>query len=531
MPRKRNAVETPAVWRLRLLGPAGLDRGQRTSVLDRFSAAILGYLALEGPTPRSLLADLLWPDRTEDAARANLRQRLKRLRDTVGADLISAEEVLRLRPDLEVDVVRLESLAFTGEYTEALAFEGEFLIGHDYTNCQELQAWVETTRERLRSARFESLAGESARLEGEGDLTQAVTLTERLLELDTYREDAYRRLMRLRYLLGDRSGALRAFVRCQDVLEQELGVSPMPETVELAALIERGAVPDHNATILPRPSIPLTVLRPPILAGRAREWAQLEAAWEAGQFIIVSGEPGVGKTRLVLDFVASKVPPESILYLQSRPGDTNVMYSSFARNWGRMLEQFKPQLEPWVRTELSRVLPELAETPDQPPEPIRSESEKLRFYQAEFESMLACVRAGLRVFISDDIQFADPASGEAALFLMGALVSASEQVGAVFVYRTDELSPDISAVIEQGLNAGLAVQVNLEPLGTEGVGALIEGLGLPNVDAQVLGAQLARYAGGNPMFALETIKHLIETRSLENGLPERLPGCAFQSGA
>ncbi len=100
--------------------------------LDRRSAGLLAVLALDGPTPRSRLAGLLWPDSPEDAARANLRQRLKRLRTALGDELVIPDDILRLRPDVLVDAVQLESLAFTGEYSAALKLEGELLAGFDF---------------------------------------------------------------------------------------------------------------------------------------------------------------------------------------------------------------------------------------------------------------------------------------------------------------------------------------------------------------------------------------------------------------
>ena len=67
--------------------------------------------------------------------------------------------------------------------------------------------------------------------------------------------------------------------------------------------------------------LPLSMLRPPVLTGREAAWAQLEAAWAAGQTIYVTGAPGVGKTRLAQDFVASK---GRALYLPGHPGAEQV---------------------------------------------------------------------------------------------------------------------------------------------------------------------------------------------------------------
>jgi DNA-binding SARP family transcriptional activator len=113
MPRPvpETSTQRPVVaWRLELLGRAQLlHEGQTLEPLERRAALMFAYLALEGPTSRAKLAGLIWAESTDEAARANLRQRLKRLKNALGAELIVPEETLRLRPDLEVDVVELES--------------------------------------------------------------------------------------------------------------------------------------------------------------------------------------------------------------------------------------------------------------------------------------------------------------------------------------------------------------------------------------------------------------------------------------
>lgn len=59
-----------------VLGTNHLRVGQKTYRPERKMAVLLGYLALEGPTPRSRLAGLLWPDSGEATVRNNLSQAL-----------------------------------------------------------------------------------------------------------------------------------------------------------------------------------------------------------------------------------------------------------------------------------------------------------------------------------------------------------------------------------------------------------------------------------------------------------------------
>jgi len=73
--------------------------------LAPLDAALLAWLAIEGPTPRARIAALLWADKDADAARNSLRQRLFQLRKTVGAELVGGDAtVLALADGIEHDL-------------------------------------------------------------------------------------------------------------------------------------------------------------------------------------------------------------------------------------------------------------------------------------------------------------------------------------------------------------------------------------------------------------------------------------------
>lgn len=512
-------------WRLALLGSAVLERdGRVLDRLERRSAALLSYLSLEGPTPRSRLAGLLWPDSTEDAARANLRQRLKRLRELLGTELVVPDETLKLRPDLEVDAVQLESLAFIGEYDAALQLDGALLEAHDYDDCPDLAAWVLSARERLENTRREALTALCERAEREGDYARALGFAERLIRADPISEEAHRRAMRLHFLAGDRSAALSAFERCRELLNCELGVEPLSQTLELVRLIGLGSrLPETPAPI--RSSIPVSVLRPPVLAGRELEWARLEAAWEARQVVFIGGPPGCGKTRLMMDFAASK---GAVSRLEGRPGDDGVPYSMHARSLRRFLTSRPEQpklLEPWVRRELSRLAPEL-EAEAAPP--IPDEAEKLRFFQAVAHLTQLSAGFGIASLALDDLQFMDAGSFEIGAFITArSLEDARKRAWprSLNTFRTGELPPEIEARVRELVESGAAILIELQPLGADAIRAMLDGIQVAGLER--LAPAMARYTGGNPLFIVETLKHLIETQqleqaSLEGVLPLRL---------
>ena len=299
------------------------------------------------------------------------------------------------------------------------------------------------------------------------------------------------------------------------MFDKELGSPPLPETLELARMIERGLVLPGSSAKATSSTLPVAVLRPPVLVGREREWQLMEEAWANGQGILISGAPGVGKTRLMLDFVATK---GEYLPMEGRPGDYTVPYATHARTLRQMLAAFADiALEPWVRKELARVLPELGEAPG----PVASAAEKLRFFEAEVWLLRQIGQRQALINVWDDIQYVDPASVEAGNYSFSAFWGDPDTpVHTVMTYRQGELGPELQTAVDQAVEARQLILIELEPLSPEGVEALLREIGVPS--ERDLAPGLSRYTGGNPMFILETLKYLIETDTLSEGLPARL---------
>ncbi|WNG37169.1 AAA family ATPase [Archangium violaceum] len=504
-------------WRLELLGGAVLQGpAVRLERLERKTAALLAYLALRGATARAPLAELLWPDSKRETGRNNLRQLLRRLREAVGTGLVdTSQETLRLVPRLNCDAARLVQAFSSGRYAEVGRQEGEFLHGYAYDDCGELGGWVHGQRAHLRDLRLRACEEEAERLEREGQLRAALEWNLRVLEQESTRESAWRRSMRLHCLLGDRASALRAYSRCCAVLEHELGTPPMEETQALARDIERGA-PELSSERPVRRELPLSVLRPRVLAGRERAWALLETAWKARMPAFVVGEPGLGKTRLLTEFAATCGRP---IVFASRPGDTTVPFASHARFWRLMLAQ-RPDvvLPPWARRALACILPEL-EDGSFPPS---GEVEKVRLFSAMLE-LLRLTGESFGTVIADDLQYMDAASFEA----ISNMVSTATDTGMmprlphlVAGLRPGE-APHVEALIRRMADAGLAVRVDLAPLSTSEVAEMLGGVDMP--EASGFAEPLARFTGGNPLFIVETLKSLIESGELARGLPRALP--------
>ncbi|MBF5043230.1 AAA family ATPase [Aggregicoccus sp. 17bor-14] len=504
----------------RLVAPDG-----RALRLERRAAALFAYLALCGPSPKYPLACLLWPDSEPTMVRNNMRALLRRLRMLTDAELVLGDaEGLQLAPDARVDAALLREAAEGGRHADVLAASrAQVLEGLELEGCSELERWLEAMRVAVEGWRRTARERELARLEGAGDLGGALALVRGWVQVEPESEEAARAQMRLHFLRGERGAALAAFQRVSAVLEQELGVRPTPETLALAREIEHAA-PAHPPTATPpRPLLPLAVRRPRILVGRDEAWEQVERACMAGKMVFLVGEAGIGKTRLSEEIAESWGMWHRT---EGRLGDTAIPYASQARALRAILSQ-RPtlQLPEWIRRELLRLMPELG-GPGEQPRPLSSAEDKLRFYDAVTEVMWSEL-GRFRTIVTDDVQYWDAASSELFTY---ALLSREARQGAAWrherphlidCYREAELPTWSRQAVARLVAAERAEVVRLAPLSAPEVHALLEGLGVRGLAEHA--QALAQHTGGNPLFVVETVRHLLETGALERGWPERLP--------
>ncbi len=214
---------------------------------------LLVYLLLyrDHPHPRERLADLMWGESVSLEARKGLRQVLWKLqsvlrlatRPTTPSLLSVDADYVRMNSDADVwlDVAVMEdawsrSRSITGSAFDAPTaavvkravgvYRGELLEGW-------YQDWCLFERERLQSMYLDLLHKLMGHAEAHGDFEAGLGYGTAILRIDHARERTHRRMMRLRYLAGDRIGALRQFERCVAALRQELDVEPARRTLEL----------------------------------------------------------------------------------------------------------------------------------------------------------------------------------------------------------------------------------------------------------------------------------------------------------
>jgi LuxR family maltose regulon positive regulatory protein len=184
------------------------------------------------------MAQVFWPEHSQPRLDGIFRSTLYRLRRALFRESIIFEAgVYRFNweSDYWYDVEAFESLVNQGERTGAceekiaMLEQALTLYRGDYLEGLEGE-WCVAERGRLRG-RFQSALEALAGLYADrGELPRAVELYRRILAQDPYQEIAHRELMSCYYRLGDRAAAIRQYRTCVEILREDLGLSPAPDT-------------------------------------------------------------------------------------------------------------------------------------------------------------------------------------------------------------------------------------------------------------------------------------------------------------
>jgi len=499
----------PLPVHVRLHAAAQVQReGAAPVALERKQAALVAWLHLEGPTPRARLAGLLWPDADGERGRANLRQRLAKLR--------------AVEPTLLLDDGRLLSLAPTVSVDAGLA---ALLSSFDYGDCEAFSQWLERQRQAAQAG-LRGLHEQRCRAAIEaGDFGPAQREAEALLALDAESEDAHRLLMEVHYLRGAYADAITVWDRCRDTLRQIYGVPPSPPTQALGELVLQAARTGRPAIGQVRDAMPLSLLRPPQMVGRSRSLDALLAAWYAGQVLCVAGTAGLGKSRLLAEFAAATGGGVSVA---ARPGDAVQPYASLGRLLLAAFDRSEPPPDAALLQHAARLVPALAAASGvagaaggaADVAPLRTAHERAQALLAVGELLQQCSARGRETLVFDDLQFADLASVEALADLLG---PSRPALRIAFGVRSGEETAAVSDLLQALHGRARLTRIELEPLGLPEVTALLDSLALPGVATADLAAPLRRRVGGNPAFLLESLKLLLSLGDHALVRPELLP--------
>ncbi len=513
---------------LTLFGPpsAQLAAGPgRSLALPAKSLALLAVLALvPGPHSREELADLLWGDHPDTAARTSLRQALAHLRENLGEALEISRGSVALR-EVRCDALDFIQATDHEPRTAAQYDVPRFLAGFGIRHAPAFDEWAAAMRRDLLRRYEQVLAALAREAMGQWRWREAAAWAERWLAAEPYSDEAARLAVEALYLAGDRN---RALARAADVRRQLAAEADAEPSRALAQLVQR--IESDNSAQVARPISDEWYARAPTfeasLIGRDAEWQALRGAWKDvrrgdSRIVLLEGEPGVGKTRLADEFLRWTVANGGIA-LRGHAYDARAGVP-----YGPLIEVLRGGLaapglagtDPQWLSELSRLVPELRERFPHlaEPRPPADPADGWRLFEAAAQAILALVAERPVLVVLDDLHWSDGDSCNLLHFLVRRL--AREPVLWVATVTLGELEHDAPAArLARVLRAkSQAAVVPLGALSEEDVGQMLREMGrLSNpASCRRFAARIHQVTRGNPFYIVELLKTLFAQGLLE----------------
>lgn len=515
--------------------------------------SLVAFLILNGdtPLPRERVAFMLWPASSESQARTNLRQLLHHLKRALPVEctsLVTDHFAVQWRQDGSCAVDTVEFQAAIADASAAQTEKDRTREIQSLTTAAQLYTddllpalyddWIIPLREDYRRKISEVLHRLATLLEEQKDYAAAISCTERLIALDSLNESNHRLLIRLHAANNDRASALRAYHQCMRVLRREMGVEPSPATLEL---FERILKAGPEASREPASGSPESAAAQPkaqlrkarALVGRTMEWEQLATVWQLAvedgpRVAVISGEPGIGKTRLAEELYESCVR-QGYAAARSRcyAGQGQVPYAPVAE-WlcSDPVRAGWTNLGPQRLAELARLVPEIREQfPDhesigsEQASPLAESWQRLHFYES-LNAAFGKSRKPLLLYL-DDMQWCDPDSFE----WFNALLNSPAATGLLLLgtVRSEETGREhpftrFAAGLRQ---TGRILEIPLEPLGAEETAELVR-LESPSTLESANLEEIFRATQGNPLFVVESLRAGLQSTRVHAVIASRL---------
>lgn len=519
---------------IHLLGPPTINSNdQPMNVQRRMIRSLLYYLAChKDPIDRASLMLMFWPDEDEKTARRRLREILSKLRaELPDPDLlvIDQNQVGLQHSRVYVDVLEFNELFQQSnriansflrhlplpESTHQIMKQAiglwrtpHFMAGVRLPNSSMLDHWLSETSTQLERRRAILIERLSDHYAASGDFESAVSWLNTILEEDP--DNLTWQMHYLSWLLNlGRHNEAEAYYSYLYQYYQETG-EPMPEKlISLSVQIQKPNIPERTAD---HPFWPPQFLLQTAFIGRQNELQALNSALQRRGVIVLKGESGSGKTRLVYEFskqhtaaarVMVSLAHASTQHLPYHPLIEMLRLSVSQEEWGHISPN-------WL-SPLALLMPELNQYLQQP---SRLEDTFLEDIQGViFESLHQVLKeisgSKTMLFILDDAHFADQTTLDALAYLVSR--GFFDQYGLLAITTAPEQASSVLGTSLQKIQKTTSnrMEIHLPELRAREVSDLIAsvlGKRYPNDIVQ----KLVENASGQPLQLIETLRAVLE---------------------
>ena len=545
----RTVIELCGTLRAEIAG-----RSVSSLLPGRQGRALFAFLVVNRhrPVGRDELLDVLWPADPPEAPDAGLSTILARVRRAVGDGVIEGRSQLSLHldPSACIDIERAaerygdaERALAIGEFPAAAEAAGEALQTVRRPLMPGLEgAWVETRRAELGELEPGLLEVLGRAALGIGDREQLATAertARELTERHPFRESGHALLMEVQARRGNVAEAMRTFERLRAFLREELGAVPSATLAALHEdLLRRGRLRDRvpgdgmppaparrNGASVPLPAIGGGAALTPFV-GRSEQLGRLRAPWidaATGHrcFVLLAGEPGVGKTRLAAEF-ASEVHRAGGTVLYGRCDEEPLLaYQPFVEALGHFLRFGEWDADGDLELDLQqlrRLMPEARPDADAGADVATKDPGSARYllFEAVGRLLGRATRRRPVLLVLDDLHWAD----KPTLLLLRHLLRLTDPARLLVlgIFRDVEVDRDdpLAEFVADMRRESRFDRVALAGLDERETDALVAAhLKTPASDAFI--RALHTQTDGNPFFMEESLRSLVEARGVEFG--------------
>ena len=525
-------------FKILLLGtPEVQVDGESIQISRRINRALLYYLASQGkPVSRSEFLTLFWPEHPEDEARARLRESISRIGKALPGLLVS--DTVRVTLEFEhlfVDVLKFEDLIRkigslpwqipVGEPLQPASHKlimeavnlwrgSGFLSGDTIPSSLSLDNWYNITAQRLEHQYLRLLERLSDHARAIDNPEECLQVSRKALLIDQINENFHIRLLECLIAMGKWKEGLEHFSHMEFLFREE-DLLPLPQTLlDLNQKLKKGAFAPPHIEIEPNWNLRSSMSAP--FVGRKTMLSEMQRAFHRGGGIAILGEPGIGKTRLVQEFVNRSNPKPRILLATCHSSETILPFQPFIDmiRYSMQPEDWSSLSPTWNR-QLSLLLPELL---------TKSEDQVSQSFVIDVEASLPEARARLLeairqvflvldkdrsiLFCLDDAHWAD----EATLATIAYLVERPPFVNNLLVVtsRRGEHNPALETLFVNFKQSRRCRIIHLPYMDPDEIAELLSNIS-GYAPSESLVNRLSLETGGNPLYLLETLRALQET--------------------
>jgi len=540
-------LESPAL-RISMFGLFQAWRQQKILSWPTHKSKALFQILLIEPgrlVPTDQILEYLWPDLTPQKAQNNLWVTISQLRRVLEPDLqprAKSAYILKIGDgycfspesdywlDCDAFTTHLVAAQSTNDSTSRTTAwdKARILYQGDYLEDEPYAEWTQTPRRQWRRRYTQLLENLAQTYAQNGHFRKTIALCHELLALDNTDEATYQLLMRCHVSLGERATALRVYDDALQTLQDEIGLEPMTETSELAhqiRIMEGEWKFEANEWAISSPHSP--ILSP--FVGRAKEIAQINrllnrADAGEGQTLFITGEPGIGKSRLVQETsIFAQRQGFVELIAKCYPVEQSMSYQPLIDLVCQLIERDDhwKKLSPVWLSELAVIVPELSEMAssgrtDSPLSDEPDENRQGRLFQAVFHLLANQAAEQKLLLVVEDIHWADPGTLQGLHYLSRHIQRVP--ITLVFTFRIESLSsdPDLVALHQSVQREDHVTSLSLARLSSADTSAFLEQTVDTAAHVGQLSGWLHQESEGNPFFLISLVQLLREDGLLDN---------------